>query len=184
MADTPPPLDDEAPPGTDYDIAAPVDKTSVPMPRFQHGAGSTPIGDRDDPRFCVPLDPPHNCPTCRRNLCGVATRICPECGKPFDLEAARVTGSELTAAAEEDRRALRIDRIKTCVGLVLIVAAFALPLKIAPTGVRLWIMCTFDGTLLVLAVSYKLFFERPWSHVALVAGTFMLLFSGLLLLAT
>lgn len=183
MADKPE-LPNEEPPPTDYDVAAPIDKTSVPMPRFQHGAGATPIDDEEDPRERVPRDPPHNCPHCHRGLGGLAGRICPECNKPFDLEAARLTGSELTAAAAEDRRAVRIDRIKTGVGLALIAAAFAIPLKISPTGVRLWILCTFDGTILVLGLCYKVFFERPWSHATLVAGIVMALFAMLLLAAT
>lgn len=183
MTDTPAPLDDESLP-TAYDVAAPVDKSSVPMPRFQHGAGSTPIDDEDDPRERVPREPPHNCPHCHRGLGGLVGRICPECNKPFDLEAARLTGSELTAAADEDRKAVHVDRIKLFVGLALIAAGFGIPLKISPTGVRLWILCTFDGTILVLAMLYKWFFERAWSHMALVAGTAMILFGLLLLAAT
>jgi len=183
MPDTPAPLDDESP-ATDYEVAEAIDKSSVPLPRFQHGAGATPLDDEEDPRERVPRDPPHNCPHCHRGLGGLAGRICPECDKPFDLEAARLTGSELTAAAAEDRRAARIDRIKTCVGVVLIAAAFLIPLKISPTGVRLWILCTFDGTILVLGLCYKVFFERPWSHTTLVAGVAMALFAMLLLAAT
>lgn len=183
MTDTPAPLDDDLPP-TDYDVAEPIDKSSVPMPRFQHGAGSTPLSDKDDPRELVPRDPPHNCPHCHRGLGGLAGRVCPECNKPFDLEAARLTGSEMTAAAAEDRHAVRIDRIKLIIGLILIAVGFGVPLKISPTGVRLWILCTFDGTILVLALLYKWFFEKAWSHMALVAGTALVLFGMLLLAAT
>ncbi len=183
MTDTPAPLDDESPAG-DYDVAEPVDKSSVPMPRFQRAAGATPTDDLDDPRLRVPLDPPHNCPTCHRGLGGIAGRICPECNKRFDLEAARLTGSELTAAAAEDRRAIRINHIKLLIGLGLIMGAIGTPLIISPTGVRLWIMCTFDGTILVIVLLYKWFFERPWSHAAIVAGMTMILFGLLLLAAT
>jgi len=183
VADPPAPLDDDLPP-TDYDVAAPIDKTSVPMPRFQHGAGSTPIDNEEDARNRVPLDPPHNCPHCHRGLGGIAGRFCPECNKPFDLESARLTGSELTAAALEDRRSIRRGRIQTLIGIALMVVAFAGPIMISPTKLRIWIMCVLDGTMAVLALSYKLFFDRPWAHATLVAGIFMVLFAGLLLLAT
>lgn len=168
----------------EFDLAEPIDKTSVPMPRFEHGAGSTPIDEDDRLNERVPRDPPHNCPHCRRGLGGLPGRVCPECGKPFDLEAARLTGSEMTAAADEDRHAVRVDRIKLFVGLALVAVGFGVPLKISPTGVRLWILCTFDGTILVLALLYKWFFEKAWSHMALVAGTTMILFGLLLLAAT
>ncbi len=98
--------------------------------------------------------------------------------------AARICGSELSEEAQQDRRALRNNRIRLLVGLLMMAIGYFGPILQAPNGVRFWIMCTFDGTIAVLVVCYKVFFDRPWPNAALTAGIAMLAFAGLLELAS
>ena len=178
--DSEPPLRPDA-----YDVAAPVDRSGVPMPRFERAAGASPLRDPAEAAgAAVPLDPPHHCPTCRRHLGGLQHHVCPDCGKPFTLEAARICGSELSEEARQDRRAGRNNRIRLLVGLLLMAIGYFGPILQAPNGVRFCIMCTFDGTIAVLVICYKVFFERPWANAALTAGLAMLAFAGLLELAS
>ncbi|MFQ5422746.1 MAG: hypothetical protein ACE5F9_02075 [Phycisphaerae bacterium] len=139
--------------------------------RYAPAAGSTPLAQSRDPEGPVPSEPPHLCPWCDYNLAGLTARRCPECNKPFTLAEARRRGSEQSEETRQDYRSIRHDRYRLATGTVLFVAGLTGSLTGARfLALRLWVMGTLYGTMAVLVVMYKVFFQKPWSHAMLIMG--------------
>jgi len=139
--------------------------------RYAPAAGSSPLVPSSDPDGPVPSEPPHLCPWCDHNLTGLTARRCPECNKPFTLAEARRRGSEKSEETRQDYRSIRRGQYRLAVGTVLFVVGLAGSVMGARLlALRLWVMCTLYGMMVVLVVMYKVFFQKPWSHAMLIVG--------------
>ncbi len=127
----------------------------------------------------IPDRPAHVCPTCDYNLTGLTSRRCPECGAEFTLLEARMRGVEVSDSVRRMMRLVRIDQIKTYVGVACIVVSFWyqnvtpgsvsgwLGLQISPVGV---LMLALMPMMFIIIWGYKHVWDRSWSDAIFLAG--------------
>jgi len=165
-----------------YDVRNAEETSRAGEFRYAPSAGATPLDEERDAGDPVPEFPLHLCPWCDFNLKGVTSRRCPQCSKAFTLEDALRRASDRSKEAQRDFGVIRGRRITFVVGLTLLAIGYFGPILITPTAVRVWVSSTLTGTMLVTVFMYKVFFQRTWSHAALVAGILAMGIGGLVLL--
>lgn len=166
----------------EYDVREAEETAGAQEFRYAPASGASPLADRRDAGDPVPEFPVHLCPWCDINLKGLTARRCPQCNKPFTLADAQRRASDRTEEARQDFGVIRNRRIRFVAGVAMLAVGCLGPIAVRPTGVRVWVVSTLEGTMLVTVLMYKVFFQRTWSHAALVAGIFALLLGGLVLL--
>lgn len=131
----------------------------------------TPRPDRDLGQP-VPAAPVHLCPQCDRDLKGLTSRQCPECGSPFTLEDARQHARNRSPRHQEDVRSLFGQRLCLCCGVALLLSGTFVPMFVFRDGSPAWKMLLPGAGVLILAVSsmYKVFFQKTWADAMMIAG--------------
>lgn len=133
----------------------------------------------------VPASPLHLCPNCDYNLTGLVSRRCPECGDSFTLSEARHRAIETSEEVQSFVRATKWDGGRKALGIVLIVASFAVINWVPPGSfvvVRRYVggFITMAGAMMLwfilisLAIGgiLRFYFEVSWSSVLLAIGLF------------
>lgn len=154
----------------EYDVGAAPSVTSASAFRHVPATGATIRADTGPDETPVPHDPPHLCPTCGYNLAGLVSRRCPECGKPFQVSAARRAGGSLTEDDREDYAVIKKDNTRLLVALALIVVGYGVPAAVMGLSLGLWILSGMVGGLLVIGSISKFVFGFEWRNMLLVAG--------------
>ncbi len=135
----------------------------------------------------IPESPLHLCPTCDYNLTGLKSRRCPECGEHFTLPEARNHAVANTPAMRRLYRAAALERHSGWVGLLLVLAAMALPGFVAgwasgpfswQAGASTTTMIVFAALLMLGAWIVKAYWDPPWSQILFAMGFISILLSA------
>ncbi len=115
----------------------------------------------------IPAYPVHLCPNCDYNLTGLTSRICPECGQPFNVRDARYHATRGVPEVRRYYRKVVVDRWMGRTAVVLLVWAIIMPnLKCSASGPWVKLGTTVGGwfilTLTTIMVLWAWLGQAVW----------------------